>query len=143
MNRKVHMVILGIIFALAIATASSIAVPVSAVKINSQVGTSTGAVGKSTGAVPLIPIQTGDSHLDKQIQQFYSCIKKTGHTGGSKPEPSRDEVNGCYFQVFTSNNGNNVRYSHSYSHSQKTSNTEGVSVPGLADAGVDYGNNGR
>jgi hypothetical protein len=138
MNGKVHLVIVGIIFALAIATASTIAVPVSAVKSNSQVGTSTGAVGKSTGAVPLIPIQTGDSHLDKQIQQFYSCIKKTGHTGGSKPEPSRDEVNGCYFQVFTSNNGN-LRYS----HSQKTSTNEGVSVPGLADAGVDYGNNGR
>jgi hypothetical protein len=143
MNGKVHFVILGIIFALAIVTASNIAVPVSAVESNSQVGKSTDAAGKSTGAVPLIPIQTGDSHLDKQIQQFYSCIKKTGHTGGSKPEPSRDEVNTCYFQVFTSNNGNNVRYSHSYSHSQKTSTTEGVSVPRLADAGVDYGNNGR
>jgi|SRR6188472_1301756 len=143
MNGKVHLVILGIIFALAIATASSIAVPVSAVKSNSQVGTSTGTIGKSIGAVPLIPIQTGDSHLDKQIQQFYSCIKKTGHTGGSKPEPSRDEVNACYFQVFTSNNGNNVRYSHSYSDSQKTSTTEGVSVPRLADTGVDYGNNER
>ena len=155
MNGKVHLVILGIIFALAIATASSIAVPVSAVKSNSQLGTSTDVAGKSTGAVPLIPIQTGDSHLDKQIQQFYSCIKKTGHTGGSKPEPSRDEVNTCYYQVFTNNNngnnvsyshsndGNNVRYSHSYSHSHKTSTTEGVSVPRLADAGVDYGNNGR
>jgi hypothetical protein len=136
MNGKVHLVILGIIFALAIATASTIAVPVSAVKSNSQLGT-------GTGAVPLIPVQTGDSHLDKQIQQFYSCIKKTGHTGGSKPEPSRDEVNGCYFQVFTTNDGNNLKYSHSYSHSQKTSTNEGVSVPGLADAGVDYGNNGR
>ena len=143
MNGKVHLVILGITFALAIATASSIAVPVSAVESNSQVGTSTGTIGKSTGAVPLIPIQTGDSHLDKQIQQFYSCIKKTGHTGGSKPEPSRDEVNACYFQVFTSNNGNNVSYSHSSSHDQKTSTTEGVSVPRLADTGVDYGNNVR
>jgi hypothetical protein len=143
MNGKVHLVILGIIFALAIATASSIAVPVSAVESNSQIGTSTSTIGKSTGAVPLVPIQTGDSHLDKQIQQFYSCIKKTGHTGGTKPEPSRDEVNACYFQVFTSNNGNNVRYSHSYSHSQKTSTTEGVSVPRLADTGVDYGNNLR
>jgi hypothetical protein len=141
MNGKVHLVILGIIFAMAIATASSIAIPVSAVKSNSQVDTSTGTIGKSTGAVPLIPIQTGDSHLDKQIQQFYSCIKKTGHTGGSKPEPSRDEVNACYFQVFTTNNDNNVGYSHSYNHSQKTSTTEGVSVPRLADTGVDYGNN--
>ena len=143
MNGKVQFVILGIIFVLAIATASTIAVPVSAVKSNNQVGTSTGAVGTRTGAVPLIPIQTGDSHLDKQIQQFYSCIKKTGHTGGSKPEPSRDEVNACYFQVFTSNNGNNVRFSHSYSHGQKTSTTEGISVPEFADTGVEYGNNTR
>jgi hypothetical protein len=141
MNGKVHFVIPGIIFLLAIATASSIAVPASALKSNNQVGTD--AIGKSTGAVPLIPIHTGDSHLDKQIQQFYSCIKKTGHTGGSKPEPSRDEVNACYFQVFASNNSNNVRFSHSYSHSQKTSTTEGVSVPEFADTGVDYGENAR
>ena len=143
MNGKVHFVIPGIIFVLAIATASSIAVPASALKSNNQVGTSTDAIGKSTGAVPLIPINTGDSHLDKQIQQFYSCIKKTGHTGGSKPEPSRDEVNACYFQVFTSNNNNNVRFSHSYSHGQKTSTSEGVSVPEFADTGVDYGDNAR
>jgi hypothetical protein len=143
MNGKVRFVIPGIIFLLAIAPASSIAVPASALKSNNEVGTSTGAIGKSTGAVPLIPINTGDSHLDKQIQQFYSCIKKTGHTGGSKPEPSRDEVNACYFQVFASNNSNNVRFSHSYSHSQKTSTTEGVSVPEFADTGVDYGDNAR
>lgn len=144
MNGKVHFVIPGIIILLAIATASGIEVPASALKTNNQVGASTGAIGKSTGAVPLIPIQTGDSHLDKQVQQFYSCIKKTGHTGGSKPEPSRDEVNACYFQVFTSNDGsNNVRFSHSYSHGQRTSTTEGVSVPEFADTGVDYGNNAR
>ena len=110
MNGKVHLVILGIIFALAIATVSSIAVPVSAVKSNSQVGTSTGTIAKSTGAVPLIPIQTGDSHLDKQIQQFYSCIKKTGHTGGSKSEPSRAEVINCYTKTFnTAPTTNTVR----------------------------------
>ena len=53
-----------------------------------------------SGAVPLIPIQTGNKALDKKIQSFYSCIKKTGHTGGSKPEPSRAEVINCYAKKF-------------------------------------------
>jgi hypothetical protein len=52
------------------------------------------------GAVPLVPIQTGNKALDKSIQSFYSCIKKTGHTGGSKPEPSRTEVINCYTKTF-------------------------------------------
>ena|ERR1051326_5804306 len=52
------------------------------------------------GAVPLVPIQTGNKALDKSIQSFYSCIKKTGHTGGSKPEPSRAEVINCYTKTF-------------------------------------------
>jgi hypothetical protein len=53
-----------------------------------------------SGAVPLVPIQTGNKALDKSIQSFYSCIKKTGHTGGSKPEPSRTEVINCYAKTF-------------------------------------------
>ena len=53
-----------------------------------------------SGAVPLIPIQTGNKALDKTIQSFYSCIKKTGHTGGSKSEPSRAEVINCYTKTF-------------------------------------------
>jgi hypothetical protein len=61
--------------------------------------------GGGGGAVPLIPISTGNPQTDKQINQFYSCIKKTGHTGGTHPEPSRDEVVGCYSQVFTNGNG--------------------------------------
>ena len=61
--------------------------------------------GGGGGAVPLIPISTGNPQMDKQINQFYSCIKKTGHTGGTHPEPSRDEVVGCYSQVFTNGNG--------------------------------------
>lgn len=53
-----------------------------------------------SGAVPLVPIQTGNKALDKTIQSFYSCIKKTGHTGGSKSEPSRAEVINCYTKTF-------------------------------------------
>jgi hypothetical protein len=75
---------------------------------NSGVGTHNLSSSHNTGgggAVPLIPISTGNAQMDKQINQFYSCIKKTGHTGGNHPEPSRDEVVGCYSQVFTNGNG--------------------------------------
>ena len=88
-------------------------------------------------------LATGNPQLDKQIQQFYSCIKKTGHTGGTKPEPSRDEVNGCYFQVFSSNGSSSSTTSssssfsssgshgHGHKHGQKTGiQTQGVSMVG-------------
>ena len=57
----------------------------------------------SGGSVPLTAIKTGDTALDKTIQSFYNCIKKTGHTGGSKPEPSKSEVIDCYYKEFGSN----------------------------------------
>jgi hypothetical protein len=57
----------------------------------------------SDGSVPLTSIKTGDTALDKTIQSFYNCIKKTGHTGGSKPEPSKSEVIDCYYKEFASN----------------------------------------
>jgi hypothetical protein len=111
MNGKVsYLAIICIVLSLAIATTGSFTTPVLAVKTLSTHS------GKSSGAVPLIPIATGNLQLDKQIQQFYSCIKKTGHTGGTKPEPSRDEVNGCYFQVFSSSGS----HGHGHSHGQKT-----------------------
>ena len=52
-----------------------------------------------SGSVPLTPIRTGDTALDKTIQSYYNCIKKTGHTGGSKSEPSKSEVIDCYYRV--------------------------------------------
>ncbi|MGA8911627.1 MAG: hypothetical protein WB443_02080 [Nitrososphaeraceae archaeon] len=121
---------------MAIATTGSFTTPVLALK---NISTHS---GKSSGAVPLIPIATGNPQLDKQIQQFYSCIKKTGHTGGTKPEPSRDEVNGCYFQVFSSNGSssstsssssfsNSGSHGHGHKHGQKTGiQTQGVSTVG-------------
>jgi hypothetical protein len=57
----------------------------------------------SGGSVPLTSIKTGDTALDRTIQSFYNCIKKTGHTGGSKPEPSKSEVIDCYYKEFGSN----------------------------------------
>jgi hypothetical protein len=134
MNGKVsYLAIICIVLSLAIVTTGSFKTPVLAIK---NISTHS---GKSSGAVPLIPIATGNPQLDKQIQQFYSCIKKTGHTGGTKPEPSRDEVNGCYFQVF-SNSGSSSSSSfsssgshgHGHIHGQKTGiQTQGVSTVGL------------
>src|SRR6478609_44963 len=140
MNGKVsYLAIIYIVLSLAIVTTGSFKTPVLAIKnISIHSGKSSGA-----GAVPLIPIATGNPQLDKQIQQFYSCIKKTGHTGGTKPEPSRDEVNGCYFQVFSSNGSSSSTTSssssfsssgshgHGHKHGQKTGiQTQGVSTVG-------------
>ena len=119
MNGKVsYLAIICIVLSLAIVTTGSFKTPVLAIK---NISTHS---GKSSGAVPLIPIATGNPQLDKQIQQFYSCIKKTGHTGGTKPEPSRDEVNGCYFQVFSSS-GSGSRSSTSSSSSFSSSGSHG------------------
>jgi hypothetical protein len=64
---------------------------------------STSGNSGSGGSVPLTAIRTGDTALDKTIQSFYNCIKKTGHTGGSKPEPSKSEVIDCYSKEFRGN----------------------------------------
>ena len=92
---KIILLVVGIaILTLAVGTATS----VSNALIPSAHAKKTG--GSGAGAVPLVPIQTGNKALDKTIQSFYSCIKKTGHTGGSKPEPSRTEVINCYTTTF-------------------------------------------
>jgi len=138
MNGKVsYLAIICIVLSLAIVTTGSFKTPVLAIK---NISTHS---GKSSGAVPLIPIATGDPQLDKQIQQFYNCIKKTGHTGGTKPEPSRNEVNGCYFQVFSGSDrssssssssssfSSNGSHGHGHKHGQKTGiQTQGVSTVG-------------
>jgi hypothetical protein len=118
---KGNLAIICIVLSLAITTANSVATP---------------AAAKNSGAVPLIPIATGNAQLDKNIQHFYSCIKKTGHTGGNNPEPSRDEVNSCYFQVFTSNS--NISHVHGHRHK---SSTQGESIVGsIPDSSAHGGN---
>jgi hypothetical protein len=93
MNIKtISLVAIALFISLALITAFSIAIP-------------TALASSSGGAVPLVPIKTGNAKLDKDINKFYSCIKKTGHTGGNNPEPSRDEVNNCYLKVFTGSSG--------------------------------------
>lgn len=136
MNGKVsYLAIICIVLSLAIVTTGSFKTPALAIKsINTHIGKSSGA-----GAVPLIPVATGNPQLDKQIQQFYSCIKKTGHTGGAKSEPSRDEVNGCYFQVFSSSGSSSssttsssFSSSGSHGHGHKHGQTTGIQTQGIS-----------
>jgi hypothetical protein len=91
MNKTILLVVGIAILTLAVGTATSVSELIPSAHAKKTGG---------SGAVPLIPIQTGNKALDKTIQSFYSCIKKTGHTGGSKPEPSRAEVIDCYAKTF-------------------------------------------
>lgn len=104
MNKTTILLIVGIaVLAFAVGTATSVSnviIP-SAQAAKKTSGSTSGNSGG--GSVPLTPIKTGDTALDKTIQSFYNCIKKTGHTGGSKPEPSKSEVIDCYFKEFRSN----------------------------------------
>jgi hypothetical protein len=61
------------------------------------------ANGHSTkgSAVIQLPVNTGDPTLDKQINKFYSCVSKT-----HLDPPSKDQVDGCYFQFLGGHGGN-------------------------------------
>ena len=94
MNKTILLVVGIAILTLAVGTATSVS--------NELIPSAHAKSGKGNGAgaVPLTSINTGNKALDKTIQSFYSCIKKTGHTGGSKPEPSKAEVINCYTKTF-------------------------------------------
>jgi hypothetical protein len=54
-------------------------------------------------AVPLIPINTGNSNLNNKLPLFYDCIEEAVDNSLSstepnyfKEEPTRAEVRGCY-----------------------------------------------
>ncbi len=83
------------------------------------------------GAVPLITLDSGNGELDHQVNQFFQCIKKTGHTGGTHGEPSRGEIDTCYETVFVSGDSSSssfgTEHSHSHSHSQGHSTSNGDS----------------
>lgn len=74
------------------------------------------------GAVPLIALNSGNGDLDHQVNQFFKCIKKTGHTGGTNGEPSRAEVDTCYDTVFVSgdSSGSNFGTEHDHNHSNSS-----------------------
>jgi hypothetical protein len=103
MKKTTILLIVGIaVLAFAVGTATSVSnliIP----SAQAEKKSSTSGGSSSGGSVPLTSIKTGDTALDKTIQSFYNCIKKTGHTGGSKPEPSKSEVIDCYSKEFGSN----------------------------------------
>ena len=82
----------------------------------------TGSSSTHGGAVPLITLDSGNGELDHQVNQFFQCVKKTGHTGGTHGEPSRGEIDTCYETVFVSGDSSSssfgTEHSHSHSHSQ-------------------------
>lgn len=79
-------------------------------------------------AVILIPVNTGDPVLDKQINKFYSCISKT-----HLDPPTKDQLDSCYYQN-VSGQSSNGQSSVSYTQlqSQKLSkSTIQSSPPGM------------
>ena len=76
-------------------------------------------------AVIQLPVNTGDPTLDKQINKFYSCVSKT-----HLDPPSKDRVNGCYFQFVggDSQSSSDITSTHSHSHSISKIDT---SPPGM------------
>ena len=103
MNKTTILLIVGIaVLAFAVGTATTVSNLIMPAAQAAKKSSSTSG-NSGSGSVPLTAIKTGDTTLDKTIQSFYNCIKKTGHTGGSKPEPSKSEVIDCYYKEFGSN----------------------------------------
>jgi hypothetical protein len=104
MKKTTILLIVGIaVLAFAVGTATSVSnLSIPSAQAEKKSSSNSGS-SSSGGSVPLTSIKTGDTALDKTIQSFYNCIKKTGHTGGSKPEPSKSEVIDCYYKEFGSN----------------------------------------
>jgi hypothetical protein len=103
MNKTTILLTVGIaVLAFAVGTATTVSNIIMPAAQAEKKSSSSGSSSDS-GSVPLTAIKTGDTTLDKTIQSFYNCIKKTGHTGGSKPEPSKSEVIDCYYKEFGSN----------------------------------------
>src|SRR5918911_4262681 len=103
MNKTTILLTVGIaVLAFAVGTATTVSNLIIPSAQAAKKSSSTSDSSSSSGSVPLTSIKTGDTALDKTIQSFYNCIKKTGHTGGSKPEPSKSEVIDCYYKEFGS-----------------------------------------
>ena len=77
------------------------------------------------GAVPLIALNSGNEELDHQVNQFFKCIKKTGHTGGTNGEPSRGEVDTCYDTVFVSGDSSSSNFGTEVDHNHSNSSHAG------------------
>ena len=104
MNKTTILLTVGIaVLAFAVGTATTVSNLIIIPSAQAAKKSSSTSSNSGSGSVPLAAIKTGDTTLDKTIQSFYNCIKKTGHTGGSKPEPSKSEVIDCYYKEFRGN----------------------------------------
>lgn len=81
-------------------------------------------------AVPLIPIQTGNATLDQGLPVFYDCIEEAVDKSFSEQEPNyfheeptKTEVNGCYYDVFVVN-GHNLESANQADESDDSNNNE-------------------
>ena len=80
-------------------------------------------------AVPLIPIQTGNATLDQGLPVFYDCIEEAVEESFSEQEPNyfheeptKSEVNDCYYDVFVVNR-NNLKSANQVDHSGDSSDS--------------------
>src|ERR687895_1016975 len=81
-------------------------------------------------AVPLIPVQTGNSTLDQGIPVFYDCIEEIVDESYSEQEPSyfhdeptKAEVNDCYNDVFVVN-GDKLKSANQVDTSDSSDNSD-------------------
>src|SRR5215831_259627 len=60
-----------------------------------------GGMGQG-GAGPVIqePVDTGNPHLDKAINKFYSCLSHT-----HEDPPTLQKTDNCYYQTLSNNGG--------------------------------------
>lgn len=85
--------------------------------------TSSNSHSSKGSAVILIPVNTGDPALDKQINKFYSCISKT-----HMDPPTKDQLDSCYFQN-VGGQSSSSQSSDSHTQSQKLSKSKIDSSP--------------
>ena len=95
---------------------------------SSTSGTTSSASSNSHGskgsAVILIPVNSGDPALDKQINKFYSCISKT-----HMDPPTKDQLDSCYLQnVGGQNSGSQSSGSQSRGSQSSGSHTQSQKI---------------
>ena len=86
--------------------------------------TSSNSQSSKGSAVILVPVNTGDPALDKQINKFYSCISKT-----HLDPPTKDQLDSCYFQNVAGQSSDSSQSSDSNTQSQKLSKSKIDSSP--------------
>jgi hypothetical protein len=110
----------------------SAAVTLSLLTTSTALTTPAMALSKGVGSVVQEQVNTGNSNLDKEINNFYNCISKT-----HQDPPSINKVDNCYSQALggsgsTSNSGASgtgtspTSSIHHHKHSNSASNSGGT-----------------